>query len=270
LTVGIPSRGINSSLHRVIEHALSLEADEILVAINPGGNEIDDLSKYSDPRLRITFHKEDLGLYGNFRFLVKQANSEFFSWLCTDDHISPEIPRLLKDFHTSQDNLIIPSWFWAEYNSQSNNLFDLTNMRKGTLPDLSSSKTIVQSALHSEPSWIFGIWRTAYLLSIFPSRDFDWLDTHLLQKVLLSRKVSVVSVANPTIIGTWHWASKVPNSVSQKGHSPWIAIYNQVILMPRLILKSPTCFWSIVLRIRFLIMSSRSMNQIKTKGSTTK
>jgi hypothetical protein len=270
LTVGIPSRGVNPSLFRVIEHALSLDADEIIVAINPGGEAIDDLSKYSDPRLRITFHEEDLGLYGNFRFLVEQANSEFFSWLCTDDLISPDIPRLLRGLHGTSDNLIIPSWYWAEYNSQGNNLFDLTNKKEGTWPNLSSSRTIVQSALHSEPSWIFGIWRTRYLQSIFPSRNFDWLDTHLLQKVLLSEKVSVISTANPTIIGTWHWAAKLPSTVSQKGHSPWMAIFHQVTLMPRIILKSPTSFWSAVLRLRFLIMSARSMNKNKSKGDATK
>jgi glycosyltransferase involved in cell wall biosynthesis len=270
LTVGIPSRGINPSLYRVIDHALSLDADEIIVAINPGGEKIDDLSKYSDPRLRIFFHEDDLGLYGNFRFLVKRASSEYFSWLCTDDLISADIPSLLRGLHGSGDNLIIPTWLWAEYNSQGNNMFDLTNMKEGTLPDLSSSRSIVQSALHSEPSWIFGIWRTRYLRSIFPSRNFDWLDTHLLQKALLSNKVSVISTANPTIIGTWHWAAKVPSSVSQKGHSPWMAIFHQLTLVPRLILRSPTSFWSIVLRLRFLILCARSMNNNKTKGIAAK
>lgn len=130
LTVGIPSRGVNPSLYRVIEHALSLDADEIIVAINPGSEGIDDLSEYSDPRLRIIFHKEDLGLYGNFRFLVKQANSEYFTWLCTDDLISPDIPLLLRNLHRTNDNLIIPTWFWAEYNPLGSNVFDLTNKKR--------------------------------------------------------------------------------------------------------------------------------------------
>lgn len=266
LTIGIPSRGINHSLHRVIQHAISLDVDEILVGINPGGEEVGGLSRYEDPRLKITFHENNLGLYGNFRFLVRQANSVFFSWLCTDDLTSTDVPNLLRDYHESDDNLIIPSWFWAEYNPQGKNFFDLTNKMIGTLPDLSTSRTTVDSALHSEPSWIFGIWRTTYLQSIFPKRNFDWLDTYLLQKALLSRKVSLMSVENPTIIGTWHWANKVPNSVSHKGHNPWMAIFHQVTLLPRLIVKSPGSFWSIVLRIRFLILTARSMNRQMSKG----
>jgi hypothetical protein len=177
---------------------------------------------------------------------------------------------LLRDYKKSEDNLIIPTWFWAEYHPQGKSFFDLTNKITGTLPDLTTSRTTVDAALHSEPSWIFGIWRTTYLQSIFPKRNFDWLDTHLLQKALLSRKVSLMPVENPTIIGTWHWANKVPNSVSLKGHNPWLAIFHQVTLLPGLILKSPGSFWSIVLRIRFLIISARGMNRKISKGRAIK
>jgi hypothetical protein len=180
--------------------------------------------------------------------------------------MSPDVPNLLRDYHESEDNLIIPSWFWAEYNPQEKGFFDFTNKIKGTLPDLSTSRTIVDAALHSEPSWIFGIWRTTYLQSIYPKRNFDWLDTHLLQKALLSRKVSLMPVENPTIIGTWNWANKVPNSVSHKGHNPWMAIFHQVTLLPSLILQNPGSFWSIVLRIRFLFISARAMNRNTSKG----
>lgn len=261
LTIGIPSRGINPSLYRVIEHALSLEVDEIVVGINPTGREKVNLLKYSDPRLKIHFHSRDLGLYGNFRFLAQESHSTYFSWLCTDDALSPDVPMMLKSFEDSSINLIIPSWVWVEYHPQDAIRFELSTQVPGTYPDMKTNGSAFLSALHSEPSWIFGVWRTEYLQNIFPRCDFDWLDTHLLQKVLLTGKVSVVSVPTPTLIGTWHWANKVPNSVSQKGHNPTLAIIYQLLLLPRQLSQNPKLLWAVLLRIRFLIASSRSMNK---------
>jgi hypothetical protein len=261
LTIGIPSRGINLSLHRVIKHALSLDVEEILIGINPGVEGPGDLSEYRDSRIKVFFHSHDIGLYGNFRFLVKESKTVFFAWLCTDDLLSPEVTSAIKPFVNSQTNLIIPSWAWSEYRPQLDAPFNSGQEVTGTYPNLESSTAIIRSALECEPSWIFGVWRTSYLQKIFPKSNFDWLDTHLLQKALLSRRVSVVKVKTPTLIGTWHWASKIPSAVSQKGHNPALAIWHQLLLTPQILLIRPTAFWQVLLRIRFLITSSRSLNQ---------
>lgn len=260
LTVGIPSRGINHSLHRVIRHALSLNVDEILVGINPGGDRSDLPLPYTDTRLKIFYHAQDIGLYGNFRFLCENSQSVFFAWLCTDDLLSPDVPQALKNFESSSTNLVIPSWNWAEYRPDQGFAFDVGNQIPGTYPRLETPKLRVDSALHCEPSWIFGIWRTSYLNKIFPKRNFDWLDTYLLQRVMLTKQIVLLKVATPTLIGTWNWANKIPNSVTPKGHNPFLAIMYQLKLLPSILLMSPGSIWSVVLRIKFLLVSSRNMN----------
>jgi hypothetical protein len=262
LTIGIPSRGSNSSLHRVIRHALTLDVQEILVGINPNGECCEDLSTYSDSRLLFFFHPKDIGLYGNFRFLSSRSKHTFFAWLCTDDLLSPHVPQMLKSFQQSTINLIIPTWHWAEYKPHESAPFDLANQTPGTYPNLKSKSSTVDSALlHCEPSWMFGIWRTSFLKKNFPLRNFDWLDTHLLQRVLLSRSVKVVELPEPTLIGTWHWANKIPASVSKKGHSPVWAVLYQLTLLPRILWLSPKGILRIPFRIRFLFWSSREMNR---------
>jgi hypothetical protein len=87
LTIGIPSRGVNHSLHRVIEHAISLDVDEILVGINPGGEEVDNLSRYVDPRLKITFHEKDLDCMAISDFLlIKRILFSFLGFALMTSH----------------------------------------------------------------------------------------------------------------------------------------------------------------------------------------
>lgn len=261
LTIGIPSRGVNSSLRRVIEHALSLDVEEVVVGINPTGGQIEDCAQFIDPRLKIFIHNRDLGLYGNFRFLLEQASSTYFVWSCTDDFLSPDIPHALEGLDTSAINLYIPSWNWAEFKPDEAQPFDLENKIAGRFPIVDTSQSIIESALSSEPSWIFGVWRTRYLQKIMPQKNFDWLDTYLLQKVLLTRKVELISVSTPTVIGTWNWANKIPAPVSKKGHNPTLAIFYQLILIPRFLCIEPASLSRIIRRVKFLISSSRAMNR---------
>jgi hypothetical protein len=266
LTLGIPSRGVDSSLFRAINHAVSLEVDEILVGINPielnspssprGG----ELSDFGDPRIKFFFHSKDLGLYGNFRFLAFQASSSHFAWLCTDDAISPQIPRTIAAL-AEEPNLIIPNWKWIEYRPHENQPFDFSKSRNGSFPVFKTPIEITNSTLMCEPSWIFGVWRTEFLKQIFPRFNFDWLDTYLLQRAILSGKVLLIEVPTPTLIGTWDWAKKIPRSVSPRGHNPALAIVFQLLTLPRILKVRPKSFWGVMLRIKFLVTSSLQMNR---------
>ena len=35
--------------------------------------------------LQISLHESDMGLYGNFKFLMESANSDLFAWVAIDD-----------------------------------------------------------------------------------------------------------------------------------------------------------------------------------------
>lgn len=187
-SVAIPSRGVNPSLIRVLSDALKVDGvEEILVGINPDGSKYDFLLEpyLNNSKIKFFRHKEDLGLYGNFRLLLHQSRNRYFSWLCTDDQISPSILELLNQAQKNSSNLVIPTWIWAEYYPDTLS-FSMDDAKPGNYPNISSSDSTLKSIIYCEPSWIFGVWRTEYLQSIFPDASFDWLDTYLLQKVLLT------------------------------------------------------------------------------------
>lgn len=260
LTIGIPSKGTSASLIRVIEIALTCkDAVEILVSINPGSKDVEiSPSILADHRIKITSQTTDIGLYGNFRFLAKNASQPYFMWLCTDDTPTSSTNLLLEIADSQKANLVIPSWEYSEYSPETTSHFG--RRIKGPSPNLECRKFIVESVISPEPSWIFGMWKRTYLVSIFPKRDFDWLDCHLLQKVILSGKVELVSVPDPTTIGTWTWAGKLPNSVSPTGHSPFKAYIYQLGVAPKILALWPPSVRYIYKRFVNLHKQSQNLN----------
>ena len=260
LTIGIPSKGINASLIRVSQLALSFAAVErVLIGINPGqDNQTIPDSIISDPRVLIVSHSTDLGLYGNFRFLVENATSKYFMWLCTDDSPTSELSKLLQVAQSERALLVIPTWDWSEYFPQ-----DLTHSSErtlGPLPVLKPNKSLIHSAIYAEPGWIFGMWERKYLLSIFPKRSFDWLDSHILQRVLISKGVRVVEVSQHATIGTWVWANRSPHSVKPSGHSPLSAYLYQISTAGRMLMLWPPSFRIILSRFKNLHRQTKALN----------
>ena len=83
----------------------------------------------------------------------------------------------------------------------------------------------------------------------------------ILQKVLLTRKVKVVENVEPTIIGTWFWAKKIPNCVNGKFHNPVVAITLQVLMSFQIFVINPVSLKFVMRRIRSLNKQSRIMNK---------
>jgi glycosyltransferase involved in cell wall biosynthesis len=243
--------------------------EEILVGINPDGSTYDFLLEpyLNNSRVKFFCHKEDLGLYGNFRFLLHQSRNQYFSWLCTDDQLSPSILELLNQAQKNSSNLVIPTWIWAEYYPDTLS-FSMDDAKPGNYPNISSSDSTLKSIIYCEPSWIFGVWRTEYLQSIFPDASFDWLDTYLLQKVLLTGRVECIPVPDPMVIGTWHWRNKIPSSDNRRFHNPYPAILKQITLVPKIVLLRPSGLRLVYQRCKSLIRQSKTMNnQIKASKS---
>jgi glycosyltransferase involved in cell wall biosynthesis len=139
---------------RVVDHICTLSyVDEILIGINPMPGDDDTVLSLikSDSRIKVFIHSEDLGLYGNFRFLLKQAQTKYFVWHCTDDQISRVAFFSMLDSQYYDENLVIPFWKWAEYHPDSLS-YDLESASVGTVPNLQSSRELVRSILFAEPS----------------------------------------------------------------------------------------------------------------------
>ncbi len=269
ISIGIPSKGINKSTLRVIGQALNISGvSEVLVSVNPG-EMIEVLSNeiVMDPKVKVTFHEKDLGLYGNFRYLAKSASSEKFMWLCTDDSPSFELLELSESMDINGAMLAIPTWSWAEYRPETCSFEDKSI--SGLIPPEIDDEAYPHATTYPEPSWIFGLWDAAFLRQIMPFVDFDWLDVHILQQALLSGKVIYVNTTSPMIIGTWNWANKKPNSLKSTGPHSRGAIFYQLLSLPKFASLGFIAFFSACKRVRTLIHLSRHFRMVRRLSSDT-
>ena len=212
--VGIPLLAGVALAEEVLHQVIKFKNLSVIhVSINePGGQEAEYMALESlDPRVKVSCQPRNLGLYGNFRFLVENATGDYFHWHCFDDQISESalneaVVILEKE---SADLAVIP------YFSQECSLQPLrwTGPRsEGKMPVTVNRDNRFSSSIYADPSWIFGLWKTGSLKAAFPRQNFDWLDTYLLQRVILEGKVVSFQTDNPLTIGSWNWKGKVPNA----------------------------------------------------------
>lgn len=237
LEVGIPLLSGVELAHQVILDVLRWpNIGRVHLSINHPGL---DSEKYFaleeiDPKVVVTCQNINLGLYGNFRFLVENSKLDYFAWHAFDDRVSSQtIGRALAMISASPKSslAVIP------YELQECLLQPLRWEGKrlpGILPKITDRKESFFSALYAEPSWIFGIWKSSYLRNIFPRKDFDWLDSYILHRVLIEEKVVVVEDSEPMTIGTWTHLNKIPNSVN--GHN-----FNANVFILKSFLSSLKC-----------------------------
>lgn len=193
--------------------------DLVHVSVNPSAHSsalLDTFLKH--PKFRITRQNQDLGLYGNFRYLINECKSPFLIIQCADDLQTKDYEKLCTQLNLSGKSLAIPTWYCQEFNPSYDGHYG--GQTPGTYPSLSSKKGRLASCEFAQPSWIFGLWRSIYLKSIFPSQDFDWLDYFLLQKTLCLDEVIIVETPTKLVIGTWNWANKSPHTVDPFGPRP--------------------------------------------------
>lgn len=190
--------------------------NQIHISVNPS-QAFCDLSDvlFLSPRIRITLQKYDLGLYGNFRFLIQSATAPYIAIQCADDQQTADYQNVCLALRKSSCVLGIPTWHWSEFDPQKGGHFGAP--KDGVYPNTESKNALLLDAEKAEPSWIFGIWESEYIKEHFPKEDFDWLDFYLLQKVCCDERVKRIETVTPLIIGTWNWAGKSPHSVDPLG-----------------------------------------------------
>lgn len=188
----------------------------IHVSINSFTGELTEVSGIEDPVLdnlvTITTHRENLGLYGNFRFLAQQCRTEFFAWVPLDDCPPTELVDLL--LRSDRADLHADLFFTRHV------LIETLSPAARQCTTLEASKAIqpidISKPYSPDPSAIFGVWRAAWLTANFPRRDFDWLDTYLLSAAILSGRVAL----KDGVRGIGLQPGRRPHSINGKFHSP--------------------------------------------------
>lgn len=201
LAVGIPLKSATAEdICREVERALRLDPRQILVSVNDRASRAQARKaeaaldgSMGRVHLQIWTQPRDLGLYGNFFWLAKRAQTLAFMWLCEDDEPTADQDALIRALLTKPYlNLIVPPqelWSWARESGYTSFL--------GLVPTPACRDSAVQKP---DPSWIFGTWRTEALTGLAPRHTFDWLDYYLLLGLLARGEIGSLDTT-PARIG---------------------------------------------------------------------
>ena len=98
VSIGMPAYNRAPSLARAIESVLgqTMPDLELIISDNASTDETEAICRRyaaADPRIRYTRHREPIGGFPNFRFVLDAARAPYFMWLPPDDYA---LPRLLE------------------------------------------------------------------------------------------------------------------------------------------------------------------------------
>jgi glycosyltransferase involved in cell wall biosynthesis len=177
LTVGVPAYRNAKTIRATVDSILAQSYGDIKIVIS------DDVSPDDTAEVgqaiaatdsRITFVQQPKNLnYGNFRYLVKSADTEYFMWLAGDDTIGPDfVKENLKILEAREDVVL----------SVSRCLFlrggEEVMISEGTYPLMGSTQENLLRFIYrpADNGRMYGIFRTSVLRESFPERDFHGYD----------------------------------------------------------------------------------------------
>jgi glycosyltransferase involved in cell wall biosynthesis len=179
VTVGIPVFNGAETLLRAVKSALSQTRPVDLIHISDNAStdktsEIGRMIATSYERVLYTRHPSNLGISGNFGFVLQQARTEYFMWLAADDYIEPTyVERMLAELQA--DPGLVACVSRALFLRSDGT----TRMAEGTYPLLCDRISNLAAYLSNpaDNSRSYGIYRTQVLQKSFPPRYFhayDW------------------------------------------------------------------------------------------------
>lgn len=216
LEIGIPAlRDHILALQKVRTLRLGGYSGKIHVSINAAPETITSKieNEFANLGARLTLQVRDIGLYGNFRFLLENSKSELFTWLALDDDPCWNLLQALPGIDSQSFDLLYSSVRLVRLDPPETFILEEPlNLRNPFNPN---------------PVAIFGIWKTEWLQHSYPGGDFDWLDTFLLSDVLL--RGSPLKGPGFRDIG---FEKKPPNKVSGKKHQirGWLSVSSNLAL----------------------------------------
>jgi hypothetical protein len=211
VSLAIPAlRNIEAAYTKALELRQIGFLGPILVSINAfgtdqGHTEIDE--RFRKLRCDLFIHKSDLGLYGNFKFLLDNIQTTHFMWVALDD-FPPK-------------DLLANNWIAPQLSDLTIGTIELVNYSdKGfgsRIETISPSKFFKCDELQIHPGFVFGVWRTEFLKKNWPKKSMDWLDTYVL---FCARKFGKVQVSYD--VGSWviGYSQKSPHRVNGVFHNP--------------------------------------------------
>lgn len=168
----------------------------------------------SEPFVELLPSAGPLGLYENFRRLVKYSQADWVSICADDDSIPPDFITTVHQSWPSTVKLIVPPIELRPYERVSQTfgagLHGSFVKPARELDRIDLSKSVW-------PTWFFGLWRGEWIRKEFPEEDFDWLDCALLHKTIMQNGIAWAMEAQPLVCG--YDPSRPSHSVSGSLHN---------------------------------------------------
>lgn len=219
LTVGIPALcDVDAALKKAEELRGSGFTGPIEISVNQSPPaESRFARKARELGTDMVLHASNLGLYGNFRWLLQRCSTEQFMWLAIDDEIPTNLLDYIREVGSSPSTVLITS---------AAKLVDSS----GALPEKTVQIPLREDdPFRPHPTALFGVWNTLWLQKNFPERDFDWLDTFLLSRLIVGHEETLQL---PTF-RTFGNSNRDPKRVNGKYHSPTGWIHRSTRLLVR-------------------------------------
>lgn len=155
ISIGIPTYNRPDTLKKTLDSILaqSYQNFEIIISDNcsPDKRVADIISEYSrqDPRIKPFIQNENIGMVGNFTFVLRQATSDYFMWKSDDDFIEDQnfIEKLHDKLKNSDADFAFPECFYSNKNGSRTSILKNTYSNCKTRFEFLSAFTVSYSCL---------------------------------------------------------------------------------------------------------------------------
>jgi glycosyltransferase involved in cell wall biosynthesis len=181
ITIGMPVRNGGQQIRTAIESLLGQTKGDFRLIISDNKSTDDTLlvcEEYAsrDDRVTVVNQPVNLGICGNFRYVLMQAQTPFFMWACHDDVWSPAFAEM------NHANLVAnPSAVASGSKVEMLGPDGLSQLAKGTAPlrGPAAKRLIEFFDTPSEASRFYSLFRTQALQRSFPDNidvfGYDWV-----------------------------------------------------------------------------------------------
>jgi glycosyltransferase involved in cell wall biosynthesis len=117
VSIGIPTYNRPAGLRRIIQEMINQTYFDIEIIVSdnhssdPETEQIGHAFMRQDPRVKYVRQPENIGILNNYKFLLAQAQGEYFAWVCDDDFRDPTyIAACMEAFDRLETPILINSY----------------------------------------------------------------------------------------------------------------------------------------------------------------
>jgi glycosyltransferase involved in cell wall biosynthesis len=125
VSIGIPTYNRPAGLRRIVQEMINQTYSDIEIIVSDNHSpeaETEAIGRElmrQDPRVKYFRQAENIGILNNYKFLLAQAQGEYFAWVCDDDFRDPEyIAACMREFDRLETPILINSYS-TRINSQT-------------------------------------------------------------------------------------------------------------------------------------------------------